>query len=692
MAITPTYTKGVKYIKISKTDISGSDNTNFLQNLDNIRMKFSDVLAPVDYPAISVTEYPNYYLYTINATDVTSSADQQILNYNVSASSTILNYASGNLQSYSVLTDSLSYFTASSGYWTLGNTSNISLNVTCSVTFSIVAGSSLGSFAGSSIIGPIFSLYRISNGVSSIITSASVGGVTLNPSSSATTVGPYSLAISCSLTPVENDIYYLQITPTPAALDSTTSGWYYYNVANSRFLVTQSYTTQSSTNDLIVLEPYIDGTFQNSDCNVLQNNVDINQVSGFYMTVDYTSGSILPQNQANILNGSAARAQVQSWNYTYDSHIRGRYVGKQQNALAVNTYSKPGSYPTTPFGFSGSWPGDTTSPKVNGGIVIEQLDSCIYEINWGGGGYPENSYGGGFNMGNIYLVGSNPNDVATITPNDDLYYDILEKNIPNISTILTKQYTPNNNLPNNLISLYSAVTIENAHYWIPSNFSSSGTGSVSGLNGWVRPFGGIDFPSGTPGVVLYRGTGQTIPIGTSGGTYQQTGSSVLIDSALGEITSSLNSGGRWFASIYYGSGSFASTSSIPGLKAVADLSNNYQVGYPFEIANINVTSSSGNSIYAITLKTGSANPVGQYFTASGLTTDKVGGFSGDYRYGLILTKAGYKTNSLTVLAPSGSWRSISGAGPGYIILPYTTDTIEQSATNVTKKFGNNPNP
>lgn len=688
MAITPIYTKGVKYIKIAKTDVSGSDNTIFLQNLDNIRIKFSDLTSPTDYPAISVTEYPNYYLYTINAIDITSSADQQILKYDISASSTTLNYASGSLQSYSVLTDSLSYFTASSGYWTLGNTPNVSLNVTCSVTFSVVAGTSLGSFAGSSIIGPIFSLYRVSNGVTSVVTSASAGGVTLNPSSSATTVGPYSLAISCSLTPVENDIYYLQITPTPAALDSTTSGWYYYNVANSRFLVTQSYTTQSSTNDLIVLEPYIDGTYQNSDCNVLQNNVDINQINGLYMTVDYTSGSILPQNQAEILNGSATRAQVQSWNYTYDSHIRGRYVGKQQNALAINVYSSASSYPTTPFGFSGSWPGDTISPKVNGSILIQQLDSCIYEINWGGGGYPENSYGGGFNMGNIYLVGSNPNDVTTITPNSDLYYDILEKNIPNISTVLTKQYTPNNNLPSTITSLYSALVMNNASYWIPSNFVTTSTASLS-TSGLIYPYGGGGFPLNTPGFNLFRGSGQTIPTGTSGGTYQQTGSSVSIDAALGEITSSLNSGGRWFASLYYGSGVTSSLSSTPGLKAVADLSNNYQMGYPFEIANINSTSSGGVPVWAVTLKTGSANPVGQYLPP---LTGFIGANGGSYGYGLILTKATYKTNTLTVFTPSGSWRNISGAGPGYVILPYATDIVEQNATDITKKFGNNPNP
>lgn len=236
------------------------------------------------------------------------------------------------------------------------------------------------------------------------------------------------------------------------------------------------------------------------------------------------------------------------------------------------------------------------------------------------------------------------------------------------------------------------MTIENAHYWVPSNYPNPGA-TPAGITGRVRPFGGFEFPSNIPGIILYRGGSQNIPTGTSNGTYQQTGSSIAIDTALGGITSSLNSGEKWFASVYYGSGSSASTSSIPGLKAIADLSNNYQVGYPFEISNIVVTSSfgSGLSVYAITLKTGSANPVGQYFNALGIGGDTIGGV-GDYHYGLILTKAGYKTNSLTVLTPSGSWRNISGAGPGYIILPYATDVIEQNATDITKKFGNNPNP
>jgi len=109
------------------------------------------------------------------------------------------------------------------------------------------------------------------------------------------------------------------------------------------------------------------------------------------MEMDFTSGSILPQNQAAILSGSAVRAQVQPWNYTYTSQVRSRYAGKQQNAIAINVYTSASQFLTASnYGFSGSWPGDTTAPLLPGSTVIDQLDSCIYTTNWAGGGYPEN--------------------------------------------------------------------------------------------------------------------------------------------------------------------------------------------------------------------------------------------------------------------------------------------------------------
>ena len=56
---------GVKYIKVARKDTQGDDNTLSLQELTNLRFKFSDVSSVVDYHVLTITEYPSYYLYAI---------------------------------------------------------------------------------------------------------------------------------------------------------------------------------------------------------------------------------------------------------------------------------------------------------------------------------------------------------------------------------------------------------------------------------------------------------------------------------------------------------------------------------------------------------------------------------------------------------------------------------------------------
>ena len=61
-------TKGIKYIKINRFDKQGNDNTLSLQELTNVRLKFDD-LGIVDFPVLTIAEYPDYYLYrTANVT------------------------------------------------------------------------------------------------------------------------------------------------------------------------------------------------------------------------------------------------------------------------------------------------------------------------------------------------------------------------------------------------------------------------------------------------------------------------------------------------------------------------------------------------------------------------------------------------------------------------------------------------
>jgi hypothetical protein len=431
MANTPVYTRGVKYIKIARIDANGRDNTNQLQNLTNIREVFSDISYPIQYNIVGVTEYPTYYLYATVPTDVTSSADQEILNYRVSGSSNSFVAASiryaARMDSYSLLagTNTLSYFTASSGIYTLGNTPNITLSWTASITGSNTAFIGVGNF--------------LFNQVDS-------SGIFIDENSPYTLTYPTSTTFrgtfSGSFTPVENQSYAFGLSNNTQGLTGVT---------NFQFSLTQSVNLQSSPNNIVVLEPYVDEIFNGSDCDVLQNNVDINRFDGFFMNMDFTSGSILPQNQQAILNGSAMRAQVQPWNYTYTSQVRGRYGGKQQNAIAYNVYTSASQFTTaSAYGFSGSWPGDTTSPLVQGSTVIDQLDSCIYTTNWAGGGYPENSYGGAFSLADILLVGENKDAVQVFKTDSPLYYQILNQNLPFSSSFIQRAYTPNTALSSQL--------------------------------------------------------------------------------------------------------------------------------------------------------------------------------------------------------------------------------------------------
>jgi hypothetical protein len=70
---------------------------------------------------------------------------------------------------------------------------------------------------------------------------------------------------SGSFTPVENQSYAFGLSNNTQGLTGVT---------NFQFSLTQSVNLQSSPNNIVVLEPYVDEIFNGSDCDVLQNNVD----------------------------------------------------------------------------------------------------------------------------------------------------------------------------------------------------------------------------------------------------------------------------------------------------------------------------------------------------------------------------------------------------------------------------------
>jgi len=661
MANTPVYTRGVKYIKVSRTDANGKDNTTQLQNLTDIREVFTDISYPIQYNIVGITEYPTYYLYSIIPTDITSSADQEILNYKVSGSSTSTNNISstypavggwvGLVDNFTIQggTNTLNYFTASSGYWTFGNTPNITVDVTCSINYSVT------SIGGVGMELDLYSINSLSSAPNSPILSTGSGVIT---------TGTYNLTLTGSFTPVEGETYV----------------WIFRNVANStapnstsvQFLSTQSVDIQSSVNNITVLEPYIDEIFEGSDCDVLQNNADLNRFDSFFMEMDFTSGSILPQNQAAILSGSAVRAQVQPWNYTYTSQVRSRYAGKQQNAIAINVYTSASQFLTASnYGFSGSWPGDTTAPLLPGSTVIDQLDSCIYTTNWAGGGYPENSYGGGFSLGDILLVGENKDAVQVLKTDDSLYYQILNQNLSFSSSFIQRAYNPTNALSSQLTSLYPGVQLQDAAYWIPSSFN------LTALSPTVT--GSIFYPTGSPTYVgipyLELSSSAIIGIPTgirNAANVQQTGSIALIMEPILEIMNSVASGSKWYLSVYSNLGN------------IADGTNFGQYGYPFEITE--VTNISVGK-YNFLLKADAS----AYFPTSSLpySAYPIGYVGGISQSGLLFIPGTPNQNQL--VAYGDNWQDFS-SDSGYLTLPYVKPIIPQNANYITKTYGNNPNP
>jgi hypothetical protein len=644
MANTPVYTRGVKYIKIARIDANGRDNTSQLQNLTNIREVFSDISYPIQYNIVSAAEYPTYYLYATVPTDITSSVDQEILNYRVSGSSTSFVAASTRyairMDTYSLLagTNTLGYFGATSGIYTFGNTPNITLSWTASITGSNTAFIGVGNF---------------------LFNQLDSNGYFIDENSPYTPTYPTSTTFrgtfSGSFTPVENQSYAFGLSNNTQGLTGIT---------NFQFSVTQSVNLQASSNNVVVLEPYVDENFELSDCNVLQNNVSVNRFDGFFMDMDFTSGSILPQNQQAILNGSAMRAQVQPWNYTYASHVSGRYTGKQQNAIDINIYTSASQF-TTPsiYGFSGSWPGDTTSPLLQGSTVIQQLDSCVYTTNWAGGGYPENSYGGTFSLADILLIGENQDAVQIFKTDSPLYYQILNQNLPFSSSFIQRAYTPNTALSSQLTSLYPGVQLQDAAYWIPSDYLVTGKGTF--------------YPTGSPQFVgrpyiEYSGSFSLIPTGTrNASNVQQTGSGAVAALVFTEMYQDVINGSPWFASMYQNLGSIANGTDFN------------QYGFPFQITSI---TSSAAGFWQLFVK----NSDGFFPTSSFPYSAYPIGYSGSQsNTGLLLIPG--TTNQNQLIAYGDIWQDFS-SNAGYLTLSYPKDVIIQNANYITKTYGNNPNP
>jgi hypothetical protein len=378
------YTSGVKYIKIARYDANGNDNYQSLRQLDNIRLKTNDN-GIINYPVATITEYPSsslngpYFLYQIGTTNATSSTNNQILNYRVSASSAgPISDSFGILQptteigtkitNYTENIDNLGYFDPTNGNYILGGTPNIPLIFTASCTFNYSGAPSSNStvylnfIQGNSYLGRI----KITSG-------SGLSG---------------TLTMSGSFTPIENQTYSLYVGTSGDTMDFT----------NIDFKITQSQSPVAGIGAQTVLEPYITTPFINSDYDVLMNNAVANRPNSFYMDVDFADSQVLPINQQAILSSSATPAVIQDSNYSSAGWVNSRYIGKELTSQKLNVWSV----------------GDVT-----GGEKVPNVSnpkSYFVQFNWLAGTSPEwgNNNAGKTNVSIKYIIDENGNEVPPI--------------------------------------------------------------------------------------------------------------------------------------------------------------------------------------------------------------------------------------------------------------------------------------
>ena len=344
--------KKVYNIKINRFDDLGNDNTLSLQELTSLRIQFSD-LGIVDFPLLTITEYPTYYLYSTYVSlpgGAVNSADNNVLDYQFSASVSTFNIPYSSFWSGSGLVSSIdarSYFNLTEENYLFGDTPNIPIQFTASLDL------------GSTMLGSFEFRNKTTNSTIAFF----------NPFIS--TAGIYT--ISGSFYPLENNTYELRVIN--GEINPGT-----YTINNIQWQFTQSIAPSSSTN-LTVLSPYLLENFEYSDCNVLINNATNLEYDPNFYKVNYDTGLLIPTNQQEILDGTAELAPVKPYNYSLNAQVLPRYNGTKITAPDFNTSSNNevgivAGNPKPFVGYYGSKGGST--PEVIGKTIIN-LDYIIDE-------------------------------------------------------------------------------------------------------------------------------------------------------------------------------------------------------------------------------------------------------------------------------------------------------------------------
>lgn len=642
MPFTPLITtKGVKYIKISRNDISGRDNTLSLQELSNLRVKYSDI-GIVDYPILLVAEYPTYYLYQVVTTNLTSSADNNILDYSLSVSTGSQFRAAGaGLQTFTmnnVISDAQGYYNSLTSEYTFLGTPSVPLTLSFNTTSSNWA------------IAPAFYIY---SSIQGLLTGSSGASVSMSYAG-----------------------YFQDSEVIKAVYGSVVN----FSSSVSSFKIIQTAATSSSAN-LVILEPYLTENFEQNDYNILLNNVFDSPIDEFYMDVDYSTNSITAVNFNQILSGSATRAQVKSYYYSLLRHANPRYYGSRLSSAYYNIYTS-GSTIYFLNGDSGSYIGDVAYGRTPN---IKYLDSTIYEFDWGGSTYPEILGAGAFHLTNILNVnqigGIEKNErfkeVDVISPDkNNIYNYTIRTNLPPNTLVRPVQYVSTVDISTNLRIISTEFnTPDISSYIIPTYDGSSSIAFVDSAS------------SPNNDIISFIKAYEVEKILVEGeSVYSKINTPITGSEIIPIISASISEGNRWFITLYKNLPS-PITGTIKPYNYKRDTINPVNGGYDYPLQN--------KGVYEILRTTGSVSIILSGSVPNDSNGDPLEFGTGTYgipslpQKGMLIWKAVSpvsRQNTFAIIDGS----TLSGIGKGGLLTSFVKEEIIDNWNYITQKYGINP--
>jgi len=709
----------VEYIKISRTDELGQDLTPTLEALTQIKLPFTNGVSETYYP-ISRTRYNDYFLFSLSKSGNSAplAADAGTIDYNFtsSISTTPVQHSFGFPDFYSEIiplntptTDPLGFFDPITKRYTFKTFTqkDIVLDIESQLNVNV---SLFGQNARVSvfIIDPITydPYFTVANATGRIATEVYT----------ITQIGIQNFNKTVTI-PKEN------ISPGNEIVIVFSGGGGFSGTAgvtfqpNSKFSITS--TAESGPTLDTIPEPYLTSRFEGTDCDVLLNNEELYRENPFLQDLDYSGNPNIPVNFNLILSGSAAKGTVPASYYTALSQINSRYLGSKNQSIDFNVYK--------PLGYGGQTTTDFGDP-INIGTFgqtpsVDSLDNTIVEFEWAGGTSPEIPFGGSFKLSNRILEVSSLNLVRTITPGDSVEEFGIVRSINSASSTpnsfitisesrgdyyqtLNNSYQKGTQLvpfiynPSGTPTLPSITTIIDTTIQVPSVAKFAGSSSYStegGFHGYgrwtsgtnyIQLFGGNNNIPGFPGLERFitelsynddegrYGTRKAISVSGSGQA-----------EVMEPIIKSLESGERWFITLYNGFNFPVSVDDRSQIFNQVTQTNDASLGYyqqelnkkgVFEITGMAQSTGGGSFEGGLIFYVNTVN-------TTGITFKLGANDNGSPGLGFLIWKSPDSNLSRAVIVGDVT----SGVGAGAFRAAFTTDIIEESFEAITKEYGSN---